>query len=288
MAHSMTGFSSASTAVGLFELTWELRSVNHRYLDVSLRLPEEFRRLESGCRDAISKHIKRGKVDGTLRAIRAADAATMLEIDHAALDGVQAMQELVVAKFPIAQPLSVAEILRFNGVLREPEIKNDLSDKPLLKALNEAVAGLQKARNIEGTRTATFISERLADIDSAIAAVRPLVDSAGTLYREKLLERITRLDVEPQPDRLEQELAFIAQRMDIAEEIDRLAGHTDEIRNILQRDEPIGRRLDFLVQELNREANTMVSKSQDERLTKICVDLKVVIEQIREQVQNLE
>lgn len=287
MPHSMTGFASAATAVGAYELTWELRSVNHRYLDISLRLPEEFRRLESLCRDAISSQIKRGKVDGSLRAT-ATSGSALPAIDGAALTELGSLEAQVLAKFPAATPLSVSEIFRFNGVLTEPEQKLEIADETVVDALKKATAALRAARQTEGERTAAFINARLADIETAIAAVDPIRELAAARYREKLLERISQVDAEPHNDRLEQELAFIAQRMDIAEEIDRLASHTAEIHKILVRDEPIGRRLDFLIQELNREANTMASKSQDERLTKICVDLKVVIEQIREQVQNLE
>ncbi|HMB72531.1 MAG TPA: DUF1732 domain-containing protein, partial [Gammaproteobacteria bacterium] len=139
-----------------------------------------------------------------------------------------------------------------------------------------------------GARIATLLMQRVADIDAAVEQARPLLSEAGRRYRDKLLMRIERLDVEAQPERLEQELAIIAQRMDIVEELDRLNSHTAEIRTIFGRDEPIGRRLDFLIQELNREANTLSSKSQDEELTRIAVDLKVVIEQMREQAQNLE
>ena len=160
--------------------------------------------------------------------------------------------------------------------------------RALLDALRKAFAALIDARSAEGGRIAEFILQRVAGIEAAIAQAQPLLVAAAERYREKLLMRIERLDVAAQPERLEQELAVIAQRMDITEELDRLSSHATEIRDIMRRDEPIGRRLDFLIQELNREANTMSSKSQDEELTRISVELKVVIEQMREQVQNLE
>jgi uncharacterized protein (TIGR00255 family) len=200
------------------------------------------------------------------------------------------LQAQILERFPDARALSVAEILRFDGAVVEAAAGGDASElgDQLIASFRSALMALVDARAAEGARIAQFIDERARAIDTAVNDARPLLPVAGRRYREKLLGRIERLDIAAQPERLEQELAIIAQRMDITEELDRLNSHTAEIHAILGRDEPIGRRLDFLIQELNREANTMTSKSQDEALTRIAVELKVVIEQMREQVQNLE
>lgn len=290
MPHSMTGFASLAVTAGSIEFTWEVRSVNHRFLDVGLRLPEDFRRLETACRELAARYVRRGKVDCSLRTAPNPRAATSSRLDAAVVADLQALQAQVIERFPDARPLSVAELLRCDGVVVEAGggATDGAADAELLDALAQAFAALVEARAAEGERIAALLQQRVEDIEAAVEQARPLLSAAGRRYRDKLLMRIERLDVEAQPERLEQELAIIAQRMDIVEELDRLTSHTAEIRTILTRAEPIGRRLDFLIQELNREANTMSSKSQDEELTRIAVDLKVVIEQMREQAQNLE
>jgi len=288
MPYSMTGFAARKTVFAPYEFEWELRSVNHRFLDLGFRLPDELKRLEAPLREEAARHLRRGKIDCTLRVKSAATEAASLAVDPAALTHLAALQQQVVAAFPGAGNLTVNEILRFNGVLKEPDRSLAEADAAVLESFAEAAEALGDARRSEGERIAGFLDQRLTAIDAAVVQARPLAADVEQRYRAKLLERIERLEQQPQTDRLEQELAFIAQRMDIAEELDRLTSHTAEIRDILGRDEAIGRRLDFLIQELNREANTMSSKSQDEALTRIAVDLKVVIEQMREQVQNLE
>ena len=193
------------------------------------------------------------------------------------------------AVFPDARPLSAGEVLRWPGVLKEPEQRaRDARPRRRSAASTSRSKAFEDARRREGERIAELLEKRNAGITALLADVQPLLDGAQARYREKLRERLERLDVQAQPERLEQELALIAQRFDISEEVDRLAGHVAEIRAALARDEPIGRRLDFLIQELNREANTFASKVQDETLTRAAVELKVLIEQMREQVQNLE
>ncbi len=290
MPHSMTGFASLAVTAGPKEYTWEIRSVNHRFLDIGLRLPEEARSLETACRELAARFVKRGKVDCTLRASQPHAHAARRELDAQVVEDLQTMQARVHERFPDARALSVAEVLRFDGVVIEvgPTQDDDDLGAQLLGAFREALAALVDARAAEGARIAEFIGEGARAIDAAVAEARPLLPEAARRYREKLMARIERLDVTAQPERLEQELAIVAQRLDIVEELDRLNSHTAEIQSILARAEPIGRRLDFLIQELNREANTMTSKSQDEELTRIAVELKVVIEQMREQAQNLE
>jgi uncharacterized protein (TIGR00255 family) len=288
MPHSMTGFATADVVVAPFRLSWEIRSVNHRFLELACRVPEELRELEPACRDTVGAAIKRGKVDCTLRVAVGPGASQPLAIVEPALRGLKELQDRVRGVFPDARALSTAEVLRFPGVLKEPGQEMHMLAAPAKACLAEAIAGLQAARQREGSRIVVLLEQRLAGITALTDEIRPLLDGAQTRYRERLTERLQRFDVQVQPDRIEQELALLAQRVDVAEEVDRLASHITEIRDVLRRDEPIGRRLDFLIQELNREANTLASKVQDETLTRAAVELKVLIEQMREQVQNLE
>jgi uncharacterized protein (TIGR00255 family) len=288
MPHSMTGFATAEEGVPPFRLVWEIRSVNHRFLELSLRLPEELRSLEPECRERIAAAAKRGKVDCTLKIVAADDAAALGVIAPDALDAVRSLEEQVRAAFPSARPLSAGEILRWPGVLRNPEQRLAALGAPAKRILGVALRAFEDSRRREGERIAELLEKRNAGITAVLEGVQPLLESAQSRYRDRLRERLERLDVQGQPERLEQELALIAQRFDISEEVDRLAGHVAEIRAALARDEPVGRRLDFLIQELNREANTFASKVQDETLTRAAVELKVLIEQMREQVQNLE
>jgi uncharacterized protein (TIGR00255 family) len=179
-------------------------------------------------------------------------------------------------------------VLRWPGVLKEPQLEHARLAEPAKVALRQAVELLGAARAREGARIAALLEQRSAAILALLETVRPRLGDAQARYRQKLDERLARLNLEVQPERLEQELVLLAQRLDVSEEVDRLTGHVAEVRDVLKRPEPIGRRLDFLVQEMNREANTFGSKSQDEELTRAAVDLKVLIEQMREQLQNLE
>jgi uncharacterized protein (TIGR00255 family) len=288
MPYSMTGFSSATAESGPFSLVWELRSVNHRFLDTSFRLPDELKSLEARCREAVIARLARGKVDCTLRITRLAAADSGGEVVAEKLAALRALADRVSAEFPDAGPLTLSEILRWPGVLQEARESAESLAEPLTATLNEALQGLQDARRREGERTAALLTQRTDAIDALVNAIRPRLPDLEQSYRAKLHERLQKLDIAANPERLEQELVLIAQRLDISEEVDRLTGHVAEVRDVLQRDEPVGRRLDFLIQELNREANTLASKSQDEELTRAAVDIKVLIEQMREQVQNLE
>jgi len=284
----MTGFAGAVAESPPFRLAWELRSVNHRFLDVSIRLPDELRALEAVCRDILAEHVRRGKVDCTLKVTVADGSSGAAELDSAGLAALAALEGHVRQAFPHARPLTVYEVLRWPGVLKERELDVEALAEPARRALREAAAALEATRAREGERLAALVEERLDAIVARLATVRPAVETAQERYRQKLVERLARLDVQAQPERLEQELVLVAQRFDVSEEVDRLGAHVVEAREVLKRREPIGRRLDFLIQEMNREANTLGSKAQDEELTRTAVELKVLIEQMREQVQNLE
>jgi uncharacterized protein (TIGR00255 family) len=284
----MTGFASAEAQAGSFRLVWEIRSVNHRVLELGFRLPEDLRAVEPDCRDLVATVVKRGKVDCTLKIVAASRGEAPREAVPAALTALRALEDQVRSVFPSAKPLTTHELLRWAGVLEEPAQRVEELGEPIKKCLAAALRALGEARGREGARIVEMLAKRNTGITALIALVKPQLDGLSTRYRERLRERLQKLDVRAEPDRLEQELALVAQRADVAEEIDRLASHVAEVEAILARDEPVGRRLDFVIQELNREANTFASKVQEEALTRAAVELKVLIEQMREQVQNLE
>jgi len=288
MPNSMTGFATAEAVSTPFLLNWEIRSVNHRFLDLSFRVPEELRQLEPDLRTAAAAVLSRGKIDCTLKISLAAGTPARADVDTQAIAQLKALQARLCAEFPAAQALSIAEVLRWPGVVREPEQRIASLAEPAQTSFAAAVEALHRAREREGSRIAEFLAQRCTSLGGLVSTLRPLLAGAQERHRQKLRDRLTRLDVQGQPERLEQELALIAQRMDVTEEIDRIESHVAEIRDVLERTEPIGRRLDFLVQELNREANTFASKTQEEELTRLAVEFKVLIEQMREQVQNLE
>jgi len=288
MPSSMTGFSSTEGLQDPYRVTWELRSVNHRFLEIGFRLPEELRSLEPQCRELVVAALGRGKVDCTLRVSLADGERREATLQTAALQGLRGLQEAVQAEFPDARPLTAAELLRWPGVVEETTYEPASVEAVVKEALGRALGSLRESRQREGQRLAEALVQRCDGIAAIVAAIQPRLGIAEQRYRAKLEERLERLDVQANPERLEQELVLLAQRLDVAEEIDRLSGHVQEVRDVMGRDEPIGRRLDFLIQELNREANTLSSKAQDEDLTRDAVELKVLIEQMREQVQNLE
>ncbi len=288
MANSMTGFATDESVAGSYRLVWEVRSVNHRYLDVSLRLPEEFRALEPRCRELIGAALGRGKVDCSLKLTTVENAGVTAELNAGVLEDLKELEHQIHQKFSDARQLAVGEIMRWPGALEERGAELAELAEPAGESLSRALVSLGNARKREGDRLLQMLADRCDSIEAIIAELVPRLPEAQERYRARLLERLQRLDIEADPARLEQELVLLAQKLDVAEELDRLGSHVSEVRDVLTRDEPIGRRLDFLMQELNREANTLSSKSQDEVLTKAGVELKVLIEQMREQVQNLE
>jgi uncharacterized protein (TIGR00255 family) len=284
----MTGFSTADVRVGSFRVVWELRSVNHRFLELGFRLPDDLRGVEPDCRELVAAAVKRGKVDCTLKMGADERVATADTIVPGALERLRALEARVRGLFPEAKPLTVEQVLRWPGVLEEPAQTVEELGEPIKACLGVALRALTEARRREGTRIAEMLARRNAGITALVAGIKPQITSVQIRYRDRLRERLQRLQVEADPDRLEQEIALIAQRADVAEEMDRIESHVAEVDAILLRDEPVGRRLDFVIQELNREANTFASKVQEEALTRVGVELKVLIEQMREQVQNLE
>ena len=288
MASSMTGFARSQALAAPFLLVWEVRSVNHRFLDATVRLPAALRSLETGCRAKVKAALARGKVDCTLTVSRDRDHPGSVELSNNAIENLLSLQKRVREMAPDASSLSVGDVLRWPGVVQEATYESSTMKSAVAAALDDALKSLVKARKREGKRLAAAVLERCNGMKTIIAEMQPRIGQAEQRYRSKLEQRLDRLAVDADPQRLEQELAQLAQRLDISEEIDRLNSHIEEVETVLARDEPMGRRLDFLVQELNREANTLASKSQDSDLTRGAVELKVLVEQVREQVQNLE
>ncbi len=287
MIRSMTGFARRERQFPWGLLAWELKTVNHRFLEIGCRLPEEFRAAEADFRQAIAGAAKRGKVDCSLH-FRPTVTSSSLEVDSDLLKSLTLRAQQAAAQAGAAARIDIMDLLRWPGVVRD----DGRDTTPLIAAartlLDEALAELTRFRDSEGGRLREALEQRCTGLTDLAAKVEERLPEVRARSRAKLLERITALVSEVNHDRLEQELAMLAQRQDVDEEIDRLRGHVTEIRKTYGGQEPAGRRLDFLMQELNREANTLSSKSQDIETTRAAVDMKVLIEQMREQVQNVE
>lgn len=288
MLHSMTGFARESVETDLGTLTWEIRAVNHRYLDVQFKLPEDLRPKEQAFRQQASAVLGRGKVECGLFFRRATDQKTEMQIDTDLVALIGARISEVSAKLPATAAVNPVEILRWPGVMQQPEIDAEPLFDEATTLLDTALHAIDSMRLSEGQRIAEMLESRCADIAAIATSVRARMPEVLAASRLKQKARIEKLDVEADPARLEVELALIAQKIDVDEELDRLESHLVEIRDALGDEKPVGRRLDFLMQELNREANTLGSKSADTETTKAAVDLKVLIEQMREQIQNVE
>ncbi len=288
MIKSMTAFARQQRATALGSFTWELRSVNHRHLEVSLRIGETFRPLEMQFRKVIASRLSRGKIDATLRyeppetqqSGLATDAGLVAAI-LAECDALSKQSEHVAKVDPLA-------ILQWPGVLQTPTPDLDALTAEVESLLVAALDDLIATRETEGAALQQMITQRTTEIDAISNAARERMPVVLATYRAKLNDRIVDMQANVDPERLEQELVLLAQKTDVAEELDRLQTHVAEVGQVLQRDEPVGRRLDFLMQELNREANTLASKSIDTEMTNMSVELKVLIEQMREQIQNIE
>lgn len=287
MIRSMTAFASAESATPLGTLSCELRSVNHRYLELSPRMPEELRSIESLLRERISARLTRGKVDISLRFRTDANHASSIELNKSTLDNLQKVITSLNQHFPQLQTDAIG-LLNWPGVLIKQELDLTNLQQLALNLLDQTLNEMVATRSREGKRLATFLRERLDTIDRIVGEVRGYLPEIRAQARARLDSRIAELKQPLDPGRLEQELVLQLQRLDVDEELDRLNVHVAEARRILQLPDAIGRRLDFLMQEFNREANTLGSKSVDQRTTQAAIELKVLIEQIREQVQNIE
>ena len=288
MTLSMTAFARRDAETPWGSLVWELRSVNHRYLEVVARLPEELRSLESQVRQLVSGELSRGKVDCTLRFQPKDVAAGEFELDKALIDKIIDAGEKIRDIATAAAPLRTIDILRWPGVLKAIELDIDALGRHTLDLLAQALSELVETRVREGERLREIIVQRLDAAAEIVATVREALTDLRQQFRQRLQDRLAELKQELDPLRLEQEVVLLAQKADVQEELDRLQTHVDEVRRVLSDVQPVGRRLDFLMQELNREANTLAAKSADVRVTNGAIELKVLIEQMREQVQNIE
>ncbi len=288
MLHSMTGFARESVETDFGTLTWEIRAVNHRYLDVQFKLPEDLRPKEQAFRQQASARLGRGKIECALFFRRAFDESSELQVDTQLVELIGNRISDLTAKLPNVAAVNPIEILRWPGVVQQADVDVEPLFAGSRDLLDKALDAISEMRSNEGARIREMLESRCADIAAIATNVRARMPKVLAATRAKQQERIDALDVEADPARLEVELALVATKLDVDEELDRLESHLVEIRDALEADKPVGRRLDFLMQELNREANTLGSKSADTETTKAAVDLKVLIEQMREQIQNIE
>ncbi|PID50105.1 MAG: YicC family protein [Proteobacteria bacterium] len=288
MIRSMTAFAHQETQSPQGKLNWELRTVNHRYLDINIRVPDEFKAQENNFRSLMQNRLQRGKLEASLRYTAGVGEESTIVVNEPLARALIIACRQIEAITDNPEPLKAVDILRWPGVtLENPPDLAKLNAQA--QALLETTLGdLVATREREGKRLAEFIEQRCDQIAEIIVKVRKRRPEIMATIREKIHQRLEELEVTPDNNRLEQELVMLAQRLDVDEELDRLLAHLDEIVAVLERDEPVGRRLDFLMQELNREANTLASKSNDAETTQAAVDLKVLIEQMREQIQNIE
>lgn len=288
MIRSMTAFARQDTQGEWGTLTCEIRTVNHRYLEPSFRLPEALRELENAFRDQIRQQLKRGKVDVSMRLQTAESASQAFEVCEEMAHAVNEAANHINRMLDNPDHINALDILRWPGVLSVKELDYSPAQKAAGELFKRTVAELVTVREREGERLRPLFEDRLKTMGELVSEVRRLMPELLKAQEKNLKERFEKAKVELDPERIAQEMVMLAQKSDVAEELDRLEAHVTEVSETLQSDDAIGRRLDFLMQELNREANTLSSKSIDARVTRVAVDLKVLIEQMREQVQNLE
>jgi uncharacterized protein (TIGR00255 family) len=292
MILSMTGYATASAELDSGSLTLELRAVNHRYLDIQLRMPDELRCIENALREAITAQLQRGKVDCRINyASRSAQSGASLNRDL--MQQLAAWNREVQVALPDARSLSVVDVLRWNGVLETPSASADELRSALLDLMQAALQEFSASRAREGEKLKDFLLQRVDKIESLRTGVMPHVPAAIAAYEQKLVARLREaMQNAPVQDtldeRVRQEITLFASKVDVDEELSRLSSHLTEMRRILAQGGAVGKRLDFLMQELNREANTLGSKSVDAEVSRVAMEMKILIEQMREQIQNLE
>jgi uncharacterized protein (TIGR00255 family) len=285
----MTGFARREAKLPWGTLVWEIRSVNHRYLEPSFRLPEDFREIEPHLRDAMRKPLQRGKVEASLSVQWEQEGESELGINlNKVAQLTKAAQQINGLLGAIAAPVNALDILRWPGVIQKQELDREQMHKAALDLFDLALEGLIEHRSREGAELQQLIINRLDSVSIQVINVRARMPEILAAQREKLQTKLAALQVELEPERLEQEIVLLAQKADVDEELDRLDTHVLEVKRSLKQTDSLGRRLDFLMQELNREANTLSSKSIVSETTQAAVELKVLIEQMREQVQNIE
>ncbi len=289
MIRSMTGFARVERQYEFGRLSWEMRSVNHRYLDFGLRLPEEFRPLEADIRKCLGQYLSRGKIEASLRYFGAPGAtSSRLELNLTLARELLGIHGELARLATTEQPVNISQLLKWPGLIEENRPDPAPLQAAAMELLADAAQELQAGRGREGEQMANAIRERLVGVAALTGNIRSWLPEIRISLQQRMLDRIADLKQPLDPGRLEQEVAILSQKIDVDEELDRLDAHVEEVYRVLGLTEPVGRRLDFLMQEFNRESNTLSSKSIDQRTTQAAVDLKVLIEQMREQVQNVE
>ena len=290
MPNSMTAFAQAREDSDLGEISCELRTVNHRFLEISPRLPEELRQFEPNLRDLITQKIKRGRVDCTVRFQLQFqfNESQQLQVNESLAKALISLASEIRGHGPDVEPIRVVDILRWPGVIRTPKLDTENLQSAFTGVVTQALEELVITREREGKRLTELIMERVSEARKSVHSVKDALPRINEVFRRRLQERVNEVREQMDENRIEQEILMFMQKMDVSEEIDRLQVHLDEVQSVLATGHLIGRRLDFLMQELHREANTLGAKSVDTAMTQTSVELKVLIEQMREQVQNIE
>lgn len=284
MTKSMTAFARSESG----HISWEIRSVNHRYLEVGVKVPDAFRSLEIGLRNKLKAQLNRGKIDCQLRIGHSQASEANLSIDEKLLEDLTGALATIIPKLETVAPVNPLEVLKWPGLLSEPTEDEETIKRTVVELFDAALAQLIEMRSSEGAELRKIILEKLADLRSIVEQAATEAPIISARQRDKMISKLNDLKIEADPGRIEQELVIMAQKSDVAEELDRLNTHIEEVSATLDSKEAVGRRLDFLMQELNREANTLSSKAVATNTTIQAVELKVAIEQMREQIQNIE
>ena len=284
MTKSMTAFARSESG----HISWEIRSVNHRYLEVGVKVPDAFRSLEIGLRNKLKARLNRGKIDCQLRIGHSQASEASLSIDEKLLEDLTGALATIIPKLETVAPVNPLEVLKWPGLLSEPTEDEETIKRTVVELFDAALAQLIEMRSSEGAELRKIILEKLADLRSIVDQAETEAPIISARQRDKMISKLNDLNIDADPGRIEQELVIMAQKSDVAEELDRLNTHIEEVSATLDSKEAVGRRLDFLMQELNREANTLSSKAVATNTTIQAVELKVAIEQMREQIQNIE
>ncbi|UOA09895.1 YicC/YloC family endoribonuclease [Methylobacter sp. S3L5C] len=288
MIRSMTAYAGNEARIGDSTLHCELRSVNHRYCDITLKLPDNLRFIETDLRTLIAAKVNRGKVECSLSIKKQAKDGQSFNVNSDAVRALLAATDAIEEHMLAPLSFSALDILAFPGIQQEPATDKTHLNEEITHLVKQTLAKFLEVREREGAQLKVLIEERCIKMQGFVVLASKRIPVVLLLIRNKLTDKINELVAQPDFDRLEQELVFMAQKLDITEELDRLDTHITEVLRVLKEKDPVGRRLDFLMQELNREANTLGSKSTDKEMTQIAIELKVLIEQMREQIQNIE
>ncbi len=288
MIYSMTGFAAATAELVTGSFALEIRSVNHRYLDIQMRMPDELRVLEPAMREAIAAQMTRGKVECRIGFTTRQTGQSPARVNHELLQQLAQWSSEIHAIMPDARSLSVADVLRWNGMLESATLPAETLSATILELLQKALCEFSAAREREGAKLKSFLLQRVGQIEAACADVAPRIPAAVAAYEEKLAARLRQVLQGGDDERLRQEISLFASKIDVDEELSRLRTHLTELKRVLDKGGAAGKRLDFLMQELHREANTLGSKSVDAEVSRASMEMKVLIEQMREQIQNIE